>query len=1683
MRYLWFVVVLCLCLAAPLSAQDQQAPCSGPGCEDTTQFSPAQKKLAGKPVVDEYAQARGRAEIRFPLLTQPDLSADLRPYIQVEDAQSGSSVPFGVLTREKQLLITGLEPVTAYTIRFRKGLPLSTGSLAQAQTFKATTPKLKNSLTITNGSGVVLVPAGSAPSLQVQSVGHQRVQVTVQALLPAVARRLLESEQLSEKGYFDNNESKLLHQQVITLQPNLYGEASLNIDLSKADLPAGSAYLARVSPCSDADCEFTLYRRYDDQQVVVLHSRYALSALVADSETLVSMRDFDSGELIARGSIELLAKNSESLGSFAIRGDGYARIPNALMRGQNGSAPALLINENNRALSYLSLNESPLSLAQLPVDGADTAVLGGGYLRTERGVYRGGESVYFSAIARANDLAPMAGQNLTLKIIRPDSKVLTSQPVTSDRNGLLSTKITLGATAHKGRYRAQLLLGDTQLASTHFQVEDFVPETMEVNITGLPAFAAIDQALAFSTESLFLFGAPGADRPISAQLRANPTRQPFDAFDGFKFGGLDDNYQQHALLDSQTLQTSEAGLADFEFSASAFESIADSELPQRVTVAVELEEVSGRVTRQKEAVFVATQPSWIGVKPAAAQSGYGSGSSPEFLLTSVNARSGQANSETVRWRLIQEEWDYYWTRSGEGWDYRIEYYEQGVRASGMVEVNAASNLGQATLTLPALSNGRYKLELLPETGQPTQTRLQVGWWSTSGASAAVPDVLDVAVSDLKPNAGDTVTVSIDAPFNGTAEIMLVTDSVLSVHQVVLADRKASVDVKAPAGASQAYVLVKAYRHAAAGSAGAARAVGVAHLAIEPERFRRQASMDLPEFVRPNQTVRLTVNVPDAADGASLVVSAVDLGILNLTNHPQAAAFDWFTRKRAFSADLFDPYGLVSRLSDDIGGTNLVVGGDEAAAEQPSRKTFFETIALQTDVVKVRNGKAEITLDIGQINGRLRLDVTGSDGRRSIQFSDELIVRERVAVNSSVPRTVTRGDRFQAGAALTLTEGEAQKAALEWSVTGPFELGVFERGQSKGQSPQSGQTRGQSEGQSPKSQPRGLTSGLSPQSQLWGLTSGLSPQLSTKITWTASGQTREVSVPVKVTANGQGSIGLRVVLADGHEQTYQWPLLARPGGSLITLTETREVAPGATTEVPLDLLTVLDDGRASLSVSRFPLPDRTALAAGLSRYPYGCLEQTVSRAFPLIVMDQTFAERGNFTEARERLGKSYRRIADLQRSSGMFSMWSNGGDSEEWLSLYAYEFLLHPLPEGVFEANDARNLDRLRQQMLTDMAPNLPRLMRSNNSEVKIYALLLGARQGNADVGEMRYLLSQTDGLTMTSASQLAMAFSLLGDKPRAEQAFAIAARVDSESYRYSTYATPVRHRAALARYSAEAKSDKAESALAAMTIAVNSDPWLNTQEKAWAYLATEAAHASATPKDGAWLLNRAVNEMNLGEENKGLALTNRSNEALHLTLVATGHRADRGAEENAGEGAAKNLPPSIAKLLMGDTEGKPADVSLTQGFAIVGTDMSAREASLKDGVIELQQGELLVSTVAGKITRERADGEWLIEQKAAGGLEIENPNLGGISVETLFELMGFSWQPKDSAHSLYLDDRFTQVITPRYRFGKNDRLESVSVWRAVTPGNYRMPATYMENMLNPSLNASTESVRIHVTAN
>ena len=69
-------------------------------------------------------------------------------------------------------------------------------------------------------------------------------------------------------------------------------------------------------------------------------------------------------------------------------------------------------------------------------------------------------------------------------------------------------------------------------------------------------------------------------------------------------------------------------------------------------------------------------------------------------------------------------------------------------------------------------------------------------------------------------------------------------------------------------------------------------------------------MTLPQLMRPNTTLRIPVKIGGLAAGeeARIVVAAVDVGILNLTNYKPPAPDDYYLGQRRLSAEIRDLYG-------------------------------------------------------------------------------------------------------------------------------------------------------------------------------------------------------------------------------------------------------------------------------------------------------------------------------------------------------------------------------------------------------------------------------------------------------------------------------------------------------------------------------------------------------------------------------------------------------------------------------------------------------------------------------------------------------------------------------------------------------------------------------------------------------
>ena len=190
-------------------------------------------------------------------------------------------------------------------------------------------------------------------------------------------------------------------------------------------------------------------------------------------------------------------------------------------------------------------------------------------------------------------------------------------------------------------------------------------------------------------------------------------------------------------------------------------------------------------------------------------------------------------------------------------------------------------------------------------------------------------------------------------------------------------------------------------------------------------------------------------------------------------------------------------------------------------------------------------------------------------------------------------------------------------------------------------------------------------------------------------------------------------------------------------------------------------------------------DVPGLLGQLDRYPYGCAEQTTSRALPLLYVSEMARRIGLAQESglRERVQKAVERVLEMQDASGAFGIW--GPDNADmWLSSYVTDFLTRAKEAGytVRPQAFAQALDRL--QNFIGYAQDFER-----GGEARAYALYVLARNGRAPIGELRYYVDTRleRFATPLAQAQLGAALAMMGDKERAERAFRAALAQLSDS--------------------------------------------------------------------------------------------------------------------------------------------------------------------------------------------------------------------------------------------------------------------------------------------------------------
>ena len=1122
----------------------------------------------------------------------------------------------------------------------------------------------------------------------------------------------------------------------------------------------------------------------------------------------VFARSLESAAPLSGIKVKLIARNNEILGSDTSDATGMVTFDAGLMRGSDGLAPAVLTasNSDKNDFVFLDLTRAGFDLSDRGVTGRPSPEGVDVYAWTERGVYRPGEEVHVSALARDDTARAVKDLPLTFSFLRPDGVEAQRLIGSGKALGGYSVDLPLLSNAKRGGWRVQIFADPKKpaLGEVSFLVEDFIPDRTDMTLTPDGDVVAVGDSATGAIEGRYLYGAPAAGLALSGDILVRETRK-MDGFEGYLFGLAEEEDTGIERIPLGPLPALDAeGKGQYDFSLGALRA---STRPKIADLVVRMQEGSGRAIERRAQYRVEPDDIMLGIKPQFDGNQVSENSDAQFQLIAVSPDASRASQSSVDWSLVKIERQYQWYRNGSSWYSESVDLESKV-ADGQVDLGTGD---PAKLSLP-VEWGRYRLTL----GDSTSVEFRAGW--ASAGSLDTPDGLELALDKPSYKAGETAKLKVSPRFAGKLLLAIGTDRIRKTLSVDVPAEGTTLDIPVEEDwGAGAYLLANLYRPSDKGaSRNPMRAIGVEWLGVSPEERALSISMEAPETIRPREQMEVPVKVDGlkAGEEAYVTVALVDEGILNLTGYKTPDPVGRYFGQRRLGVDIRDLYG---RLIDGSNGAfgALRTGGDgggpqmDASGDVPTQ----ELVAFVSGIVRLdENGAAKVSFDIPQFNGTARLMATAWTDDAVGSSDEDATIRDPIVVHVSLPKVLAPGDTSRAIVELTNLEAPEGDYHLELITSESLALDIAK---------------------APETVTLNKDEMVSLSVPLTGFKEGMG------------------DVTVKLTSTSGDGLGI----------LYDAQMPVRSGVLPLTTVTRVPLAVGGG-ELKLDAAWMAGlqkhNATVSVSVNEPGTYDVASLLMQLDRYPYGCAEQITSRALPLLYakelafnLPEELASLSG-TAMKERIQKAIDKLLSYQSDMGGFSLWGGGYVDDPWLTAYATDFLTRAQEQGfkVPEVAMKRALQDIKNRLAYQSD-----LQRDSASVA--YGLYDLARNRMASAGDLRYYVeTKLDSFDSPfSRAQLGAALALYGDRTRAERAFDSAlwlaerregnmAISEGSVYSFSSLQRDVAGMLALASEVSPALGNL-EGIKALARRIHDPEKRLNTQEQVWMVLAARA-QAEAT---------------------------------------------------------------------------------------------------------------------------------------------------------------------------------------------------------------------------------------------
>lgn len=1054
--------------------------------------------------------------------------------------------------------------------------------------------------------------------------------------------------------------------------------------------------------------------------------------------------------------------------------------------------------EKDGQRSFIKPGDMAWNLSTFDTGGRDPAPDGvRAFFYTERGVYRPGDAIHLSAIVRNHNHTFPNGHPVSLAFYNPLGQRVLTQTNREGKDGFYTFDLSTSSDAPTGNWRAEIDVGSRKF-NHRVKVETIVPFRLKVFLD--PELAERDRVLKADLRSTYLFGNPAAGLKANVDVTLRSSPPVFPKFEGFSF------VNQAVQFKPITANIFTGTLDEEGKAAVSWQLPSLSEAPSRLSAILRARvlEKGGHPNSTARMVHIDPFEVYVGLQKPDMDYGFTRiNASLELPVVAVTPDGEAAPGRTLMYRIFHNE-NYWWWEYDSRDQFRLRF-KRDFSTKKILERSIISRDRPVPVEFTPEEKGEYLIEVADAGGHVASFFIRAYPWGSLPASGRDVGALVLKTDRENYAPGETAVVSFPVPDTSSVLVTVSRGGNVVHSQWHTPSTRNTAQVEIPITADMApnaYVTISVIQpHRQTANDRPLRMYGVVPLRVVDPNTRLDLTLTAPDELKPDDSFEVVVQTGDGKS-AQLTLSVVDEGLLDITQFSTPDPWRAFFGKLRLGLHISDLFGQVIGVNIGDVFKTFAIGGDAALAAYrrdrlpEEQKQRFKSVSLfEGPVATDDQGRAVVSFVMPNYVGSVRIMAVAARGNAYGSAEKAVSVKTDLMVLPTLPRVLRPGDRIAVPATVF-----AMRDSL-----GPVDVAISTEGLLR-----------------------------------------VDGQARDTIAFQEAGEEDVLFICVAPNAIGDARVAITATAGDVIA-THTTDLTISPSSPRISADETREIRPGQAVVLPVPDRGIPGSNRARLTLHTRPNMKLGNRLLWLVRYPYGCVEQVVSAAFPqlylkdiLIVSDQSNAIA---REIDEHINAAIRRLRRFRLSSGALSYWPGRSEPSIWGTLYAGHFLIEANALGYYVPDDLFESWVQYEQSRA--------LTTRDDLMIRTYRVYLLALANQPALGAMN-LLKESSLQDMTDVEKwlLASAYHRAGSSAIANEILRNAGTLANRAERWDhTFGSALRDRAMILMAMVDLQRwEEADPLSEEIALALSSNRWYSTQTSGFALLSL-GKHIRATEGD------------------------------------------------------------------------------------------------------------------------------------------------------------------------------------------------------------------------------------------